>query len=752
MCAAPLRATLLHVWAGMFPPVPCVETLRMSQVVHVVPDQSRQRQVWAGDNVVSGYVVAGGRFVLPAGSLTLGAQSCEAYVQDAVTDELLYCGQPSSPVGPLTGGNGTYWVIIARDLALTLAGWTRQPGTRYLWQLSVTLPTLPPATQLLCEVTVTAGIIVAVIDCRIPASVARHGVYDVTDELYGAVPDGTTDTYDACAQAIAGMSRGGVLFFPRGSYVLSNHLHLPYNGLHVRGSGIETTQLIATAGVTSVRALLHFGTDTADVTTNATDCSARDLTLNGGGLCRPLQGNGLVRASFERLRCLLSSRAAAQFFTCTDLLLSQCSLETTQAADQYGDGLYIESCIRPKILHNMVYDFTRIGIVCEGNPGATCDDVLIEGNTIHYAHDNQAPESNAGIWVEHTDGATILNNHCFNLTNTSAGGTQSRGIEINAATDTDSTFIVIGNKVRDATRGISIDADPGSTVFVRDNTIQGLFTYGILLGQGGIATHIDGNFFEGIAIPANGGLIVISASGAPVGQVFIGPNSKGATTYANTIASDFLCFDFGTMPTLSLEKLVDWKVNFSTLPTILKVHQCSLVFDNTDTLNFGIGATNLLLVSDSTFGSLSGTLNTAHICLRASQGSYRTFNNCTFTNILGDLAYNHADGITTELFSCNFTNCQFLMDGAGHVFVRDSHIYSYPASGMFRGNDLVGYLEFHGSDLWITNAADTKCFVKLAHDPDVFVLRDVTYNNTIIATNLYDWTPNNGAFTTVTVP
>jgi hypothetical protein len=133
---------------------------------HRLPDQSRQRQSWAGD-LHSAYTVSGCLPTVPAASLSLGAFACEGYVKDTTTGELHYVAQASAAVGPLSGGNGTYWLALHRDLSTAVSGWTRQAGTQYLWQLSSSQPVAASGTQVITRVTVAAGAISAVADLRL---------------------------------------------------------------------------------------------------------------------------------------------------------------------------------------------------------------------------------------------------------------------------------------------------------------------------------------------------------------------------------------------------------------------------------------------------------------------------------------------------------------------------------------------------------------------------------------------------------
>jgi hypothetical protein len=180
-------------------------------------------QFWFGE-ALAPFVASGCLPTVPAASLTLGAFACTGYVRGAASD-LVYVSQASQAVGPLTSGNGTYWVAVHRDTSTSVPGWTRQPGTHYLWKLSSSKPAEPSAGLTVAQITVSGGAITAVTDWRLPASMVRQGVYDVQDPLYGAVDDNSTDNVAAIRLAMTAASqRGGTVYFPykqTGTYVLT---------------------------------------------------------------------------------------------------------------------------------------------------------------------------------------------------------------------------------------------------------------------------------------------------------------------------------------------------------------------------------------------------------------------------------------------------------------------------------------------------------------------------------------------------
>jgi hypothetical protein len=124
---------------------------------HGGADEASERAAWFGA-LAGPYVASGCLWTVPVSSLTLGAQACSAYVRGA-SGELVYVTQTAQAVGPLSGGDGTYWVALARDLSSPVSGWTRQAGTHYLWQRAATFPGDPTGGLVVGQVTVASSVI-----------------------------------------------------------------------------------------------------------------------------------------------------------------------------------------------------------------------------------------------------------------------------------------------------------------------------------------------------------------------------------------------------------------------------------------------------------------------------------------------------------------------------------------------------------------------------------------------------------------
>jgi hypothetical protein len=145
----------------------CIITMILSLAIrpawsantHGSSNELLERQHWFGD-MFSPHVSTGCLPSVPAASLTLAAFACQAYVQTA-DGALAYVTQTAQAVGPLSGGDGTYWLAVHRDNRTAVAGWTRQAGTHYLWQKAATQPADPANTLVVAQITVASGAISA---------------------------------------------------------------------------------------------------------------------------------------------------------------------------------------------------------------------------------------------------------------------------------------------------------------------------------------------------------------------------------------------------------------------------------------------------------------------------------------------------------------------------------------------------------------------------------------------------------------
>ncbi|MGI9298607.1 MAG: glycosyl hydrolase family 28-related protein, partial [Gammaproteobacteria bacterium] len=166
---------------------------------HSLGSEARERGAWWSD-AINGYVVSGCEPTTSA-STTVTAFACEGYLEDS--GEIIYTIQPSSVVGPLSGGDGTYWLALHRERVSAVSGWTRHGATHYLWQMNVTQPANPSGGLVFSEVTVSGGAITAVSLIApvrsIPSNTVASGRFAAE---FGVVADDLTDNSAALQLAL----------------------------------------------------------------------------------------------------------------------------------------------------------------------------------------------------------------------------------------------------------------------------------------------------------------------------------------------------------------------------------------------------------------------------------------------------------------------------------------------------------------------------------------------------------------------
>lgn len=209
------------------------------------PSATQEVQRYLGA-ALSPYVASGCLPTVPSSSLTFGAFACTAFLEDTQTPPRLLPAVQAAQAVTLANTNGQHWLAVCRDTTTTVSGWTRVTGSHYVHRQVTAKPVDPAGCQVIAGVTVAGSIITAVADHRKPSSYARAKVYDVTDPLYGAVGDCSTNNYAAFLAALtAGTGRRVYVPDPEpGScYVLgTGTLTIPTNTWLI-GANKRTTKL-----------------------------------------------------------------------------------------------------------------------------------------------------------------------------------------------------------------------------------------------------------------------------------------------------------------------------------------------------------------------------------------------------------------------------------------------------------------------------------------------------------------------------
>lgn len=213
---------------------------------HGLGSEARERAAWF-DDALSGYRASGCTPAVPGSGTTLATFACEGYVSDGT--EQSYVTQGTSTLGPLSGGDGTYWLALHKDRSGTVGSWTRHGITHYLWIKSATLPATPSNALIFSKVTVATDITAV---SNIAASASIPGCT-------------MSSRYPTLQEAIDAATAGDVICVT-GSETIAGRLTID-KALTLEGDG----------------ATLNFTTDAVDqgVYITASNVTIRGLTITG---------------------------------------------------------------------------------------------------------------------------------------------------------------------------------------------------------------------------------------------------------------------------------------------------------------------------------------------------------------------------------------------------------------------------------------------------------------------------------------
>jgi hypothetical protein len=351
-----------------------------------------------------------------------------------------------------------------------------------------------------------------------------------------------------------------------------------------------------------------------------------------------------------------------------------------------ADGVLLMSAQDSTVEHCDIRDFRRIGVVSDTfSDGTKANNVNFLYNTVASASncdesdinpdDGLPSEYNAAIWIENTNSAKIIGNHCSNI---SGGVGQSTGKV---------TGLTIGG-----------GADASCTVVVRDNVVDGAITVASRLpnadisivgnritrrsvkgSDAGIAAAdgafhsmtVTGNTFVGFTSDSLGSAILsVGTTASQPGEVVFGNNK-----ISNTITSNG----------------ADIGVILAHTPTRI------LVFNQPD------------LTLGSTYATASsGTVFEADTCgIRMGATNFRTFetqkyNNCTF---LDEWNFNPGATASSSYIGCTFLDGVFfgaLSSGTADMLSCVVHngmlaILGSGSSGLISGSRFFGSRDTSGA-------------------------------------------------------
>jgi hypothetical protein len=137
------------------------------------------------DAIDRSYVIQDCLSTIPSSSLTLPAFQCLAKIKYG--NKSFEVRQDSAAVGPITVTTGVYWIAMHWNTTATVAGWTRQAGTKYLWRAQTDAPDIPDGMVLLMRVVTDSSVIALVGDIR--PDTPNEGPVNARSRMFGVVRD-----------------------------------------------------------------------------------------------------------------------------------------------------------------------------------------------------------------------------------------------------------------------------------------------------------------------------------------------------------------------------------------------------------------------------------------------------------------------------------------------------------------------------------------------------------------------------------
>lgn len=137
-----------------------MEVTIASSAITVVSDIGNDEPIVVDDPTDVAPHITSGCMPATSGTTTFAAFACVGFVK--VSDVMTPVDQEAVTVGPLSDGDGVYWIAIHQDTTTAVSGWTRETGTHYLWQQNATKPAEPTEGLIFTKATVSGGAITIV--------------------------------------------------------------------------------------------------------------------------------------------------------------------------------------------------------------------------------------------------------------------------------------------------------------------------------------------------------------------------------------------------------------------------------------------------------------------------------------------------------------------------------------------------------------------------------------------------------------
>ena len=254
---------------------------------------------------------------------------------------------------------------------------------------------------------------------------------------FGAKGDGSTDDAVAIQAAIDSVSSGGIIFFPKGIYIIGTSLGIRSNNTLV-GANRYDSVLKTKAGT--------------------------DITLinDGSGVNTKIC---ITDLGFSGNKANVSAGQIMNLWKTEDFLVSNCRI-----VDSKGDGMIIRQCSYGQIVNNIIVNCDNHGIALTNT-----DDTSPQGNDIQIVGNSIKNPGASGINVSEQNNVTVTGN---SVRHTNTPDIGYAGVRFS----NDSTRCVAGNNaIQGMPRGIFVVTSAGPYNTIDGNVINDSGKQGILI-------------------------------------------------------------------------------------------------------------------------------------------------------------------------------------------------------------------------------------------------------------------------------
>lgn len=459
---------------------------------HDLPDQAVEQHAWFGD-MLQGYVVEG-CLPAPSSSLTLTLPACRAYGrQMAPARRLQYIWEETARSLTLPASAQTVWLVVHVSVVDLVSGWTRLPGTHWLWQAGTEEPVKPDGAAWVAKLTTSTSAVTAV-EALMALSPLPLEALDATvyATQHGMRCDGVSDNSAALEAAQAALPvTGGRLVLP-----MSDQACLYSRTLRVT----KTLHLVGMTGKSNVMGAVHGTILTYTGTANGIELVGNpafgsileDFTLTTStGVIGILIDDNANNITLSRLHL---TGAAPSWSQASVLLGSQPAtpvhsvrIDQSRIADASPIGVHIGRVLSyARVTNSTITDHTVANIQVGGLGTGTA-------RNIHLSHTDFGTRAvgQVGVKIDAVEGLWISGAHCEVYT---------VGIQIaNTATQAEGIYITTSffNLFEGATAVVLVALATANVNFLNNDVFSAGTSAPVIDNRGARTVRVVGNRYPG---------------------------------------------------------------------------------------------------------------------------------------------------------------------------------------------------------------------------------------------------------------